>query len=314
MKKLLLGTLLVCGTAAVARLLEAQTVPRQPVVKLRPVLSATPSPTPTPLPDPTGVYQGQASVRVQGQTPTYAQTWRIAVRAQPCQECEPGQYFVYGTNYDGSQYQSGATERGGVYGIINPNGSTVGLQLFAINCSFVNPSNYRPPLPGTSGDVGYEYGGSFGDVPGAPLTIRGGVLAGRFSGRDCFGQQITADVSLQRQSSVVPSSCGSIAGSYSATFANSCGGSRSGTITINQTGCYLSTSVEVFGAGIEGTMTSPTSATIRINDPLCGTAIYGGSATINGRTITGTYSGSSTGGSGCCPAGPFSGSFALTKN
>jgi hypothetical protein len=50
-----------------------------------------------------------------------------------------------------------------------------------------------------------------------------------------------------------------------------------------------------------------------INDP-CGTAIDGGTATISGSTITGTYSGVSTGAFGCCPAGPVSGSFALTKN
>ncbi len=313
MKKLFLGTLFVCGATAVARLLEAQTVPRQPVVKARPGVSATPSPTPTPLPDPTGVYQGQASVRLQGQVPTYTETWRIVVRAQPCQECEPGQYFVYGTNYDGSQYQSGATERGGVYGIINPNGSTVGLQLFAINCPFVNPSNYRPPLTGADGYAGYEYGGSFGDVPGTPLTVRGGVLAGRLSGRDCFGQQITADVSLPRQSTSVPVSCASISGDYSGSFANSCGGSGSGSVTIQQTGCYFAGTVPQLGVGVEGTITGPLSASIRIHDP-CGTAIYSGVMTMSGRTISGTYSGVSNGAVGCCPAGPVSGSFSFTKN
>ena len=274
--------------------------------------SPTLSPTPV-LPDPTGTYQGQASVRLQGQSPTFNETWRIGVKAQPCLECGTGEHFVYGTNYDGSQYASGTTERGGIYGFISPNGNGIGFELSAINCPFVNPTNYRPPLPGANGYVGDEFGGSFGEVPGTAVTIKNGLLSGRFSGRDCFGQQITADVSLQRVSSALPPSCVSISGNYGGSFANSCGGNGSSTITVRQTGCYFSTLVASLGVGIEGAITSPTSATIRINDP-CGSAISSGTATISGSTITGTYSGSSTGAVGCCPAVPVSGSFSLTRN
>ena len=63
---------------------------------------------------------GQASVRLQGQSPTTMSTWRIGVKAQPCLECGTGEHFIYGTNYDGSQYASGTTERGGIYGFISP--------------------------------------------------------------------------------------------------------------------------------------------------------------------------------------------------
>jgi hypothetical protein len=290
----------------------AQTVPRAPVVRIG---KAQPTPTPTPLPDPTGVYAGQAAVQVEGQAGTFNERWQIAIKAQPCAECGPGQYYVYGTNYAGSQYTSGATERGGVYGFITPSGKSVGLELFAINCPFVNPSNYRPPVPGSNGYVGNELGGSFGESPGTPVTIVNGVLAGRFSGRDCFGQLITADVTLQRQAGLpVSLGCVSLAGNYTGTFANSCGGSGSGSITVNQTGCDFSALLGALKSGLEGTITSATTATISVNDP-CATAIYGGSLNIvSSSTITGTYSGTSNGGFGCCPAGPFSGSFTATRS
>lgn len=305
-KRLLLALVLGAAMVTAASLSRAQTVPRAPVVRVRPTVA--PAPTPTPLPDPTGVYTGNVSLNISG-AGTVTQTWRADLQARPCPECVPGQYYLDGTNFNATTFNNGAVERGGVHGSINSNGQAFDLRFLAINCPFVNPSGNIGSAP-YSGDM---WGGNFGESLGVPLLVQNGTITGRISGRDCFGRLLTADASLQRQSTSLPAGCGSIAGSYSATFANTCSGPRRGTITINQTGCYLSTSVEVFGAVIEGTMTSPTSATIRINDQ-CGTAIYGGTATINGGTITGTYSGFSTGGPGCCPAGPVSGSFALTKN
>jgi len=285
----------------------AQIVPRAPVVK---IAAGT---TPNILPDPTGVYAGAAIVMLQGQSGTFNQQWRIQIKAQSCAECAPGEYFIYGTNYDGCLYSSGVEERGGVYGFVSPTGNTVGLELFAINCPFVNPTNFRANVSGSNSFAGDEFGGSFGQVPGTAVTIKNGVLAGRFSGRDCFGQQITADVNLQRQSGAVATGCTSLAGTYNGTFANSCGGNGSGTITISQSGCDFSAYLTLLNGGLEGTMTSSTTAMVSLNDP-CSVGIPTGSLNVapNG-TITGTYSATSRGGSGCCPAGPISGSFAATR-
>jgi hypothetical protein len=307
MKKLCFVAL-VCAVAIAARLVDAQTAPpRQPVVIVHPSGGA-PAPTPTPLPDPTGAYVGNVVVGIFG-LGSATQSWRIDLKSRSCPECVPGQYFISGTNFNGTAFNSGAVERGGVFGAINPNGQALDLYLFAINCPFVNPSGNIGSAPYS----GYAWSGSFGGQPsGVPVTIQNGSMTGRFSGRDCFGRSLTADVSLQRQSTSVPAACNSIAGNYNGSFANSCGGNASGAVTIVQTGCDFSASLAAIGVGVEGTITGPTSAQIRIND-VCGTAIYGGSMTINGGTITGTYSGVSNGGFQCCPAGPVSGSFALTK-
>lgn len=102
------------------------------------------------------------------------------------------------------------------------------------------------------------------------------------------------------------------AGTYNASFANSCGGSGSGTLEVIRSGCILS-AVTPNLAAIEGTMTGPNTFAAAIF-PLgtCGGSSTG-TGTINpDGTIVGTYSGTSPGGTGCCPPGPFSGSFSLS--
>jgi len=300
---------LVAVAAIVCGLAMGQTAPREPVI--RPARGGgSPSPTPTPLPDPSGVYQGNAQFTLSGVSETFNETWRVDLQSRSCPECVPGQYFVYGTNFNATAFSNGAVERGGVHGSVSPNGQAFDLNLFGINCSFVNPSGQIGGAPYS----GKMWGGSFGESVGVPLLIQNGSMSGRISGRDCLGQIVTANVSLSRQSTSVPASCNSIAGDYGFSSATTCGGGGSATVTIEQAGCYFSFLIPSVPIGIEGTITGPSSATIRINHAPCGAAIYTGTATISGNTITGTYSGVSNGAAGCCLAGPYSGSFSLTKN
>jgi len=285
---------LVCGSAL------GQTAPREP---LAPVVRGGGA-----LPDPSGVYTGSVMLSVNG-SPAVAQIWRIDLLAHSCPECLPGQYFLSGTNFSGSTFDGGLVERGGVYGSVNPNGEAFGLNFFAVNCPLINPSGDVGSAPYS----GSTWGGSFGETVGVPLVIKNGSMTGRISGRDCFGRVLSADVSLQRQSASVPPACDSIAGTYSASFSNSCGARGGGTITIKQASHFFGAYLPGIGAALEGVVTGPTSASIRINDS-CGTAIYDGTLSINGNTITGTYSGVSTGAQGCCPAGPVNGTFTATRN
>ena len=113
----------------------AQIIPRAPVVQVGHQVSGsgpTPTPTPPPLPDPSGVYDGTAQVHLEGQS-TFEEEWIIVVKAQPCAECKYGEHFFSGTNYVGSSYTSGAGERGPAASSPST-GTTVGMELFAINC------------------------------------------------------------------------------------------------------------------------------------------------------------------------------------
>ena len=277
-----------------------QTASREPIKRTDPAGGG--------LSEPSGVYEGTAILTVSG-FPAVNQIWRIDLQAHSCPECLPGQYFLTGTNFSGADFGRGFVERGGVSGSVNPNGQAFGLNFFAINCPFLNPA-------GDVGDAPYSgstWGGSFGETVGVPLVIQNGAMNGRISGRDCFGRIVTADVWLRRVSTTPPAASHSIVGTYQAAFRNSNGATGGGVVSIKQTGYFFSAYLPGLGAALEGIMTGPTTAAIRINHP-CGAAIETGTLTINGSLMTGTYSGVSTGAQGCSPAGPVSGSFDLTRN
>lgn len=103
--------------------------------------------------------------------------------------------------------------------------------------------------------------------------------------------------------------CANIAGSWSGTYANSCGGANSGPTTIAQASCNVN--IQVQGITAEGT-TSENTLTFTARDACAGD--IRGTATIHStRSITGTYSGTSSGGFGCCPRVNLAGSITLTR-
>ncbi len=105
-------------------------------------------------------------------------------------------------------------------------------------------------------------------------------------------------------------SCDDIAGTYDATFSNSCGGSGSGIVIVLQTGCTFSALIPGFGGGTIAGQINGRSAnfTLFFAAPCSGSAT--GTATVSRTTISGTYAGGATG-FGCC--NPVSGSFVLTR-
>ena len=105
-------------------------------------------------------------------------------------------------------------------------------------------------------------------------------------------------------------SCDDIAGSYDATFSNSCGGSGSGIVILAQVGCTFSGLIPGFGGGtIAGQINGRTATfTLFFAAPCSGSAA--GTATVSRTAISGTYAGGATG-FGCC--NPVSGSFSLTR-
>lgn len=104
--------------------------------------------------------------------------------------------------------------------------------------------------------------------------------------------------------------CDDIAGTYTASFSNSCGGSGSGIVIVAQVGCTFSALVPGFGGGTIAGEINGRSATFTLffAAPCSGSA--SGAATVGRNAITGTYTGGATG-FGCC--NPVSGSFALTR-
>jgi hypothetical protein len=104
--------------------------------------------------------------------------------------------------------------------------------------------------------------------------------------------------------------CDDIAGTYDATFSNSCGGSGSGIVIVAQVGCTFSALVPGFGGGTIAGEINGRSATFTLffAAPCSGSAT--GTATVGRNAITGTFAGGATG-FGCC--NPVSGSFALTR-
>lgn len=105
-------------------------------------------------------------------------------------------------------------------------------------------------------------------------------------------------------------SCDDIAGTYNASFSNSCGGSGSGIVIVLQTGCTFSALIPGFGGGTVAGQINGRSAsfTLFFAAPCSGSAT--GTATVSRTAISGTYAGGATG-FGCC--NPVSGSFVLTR-
>ncbi len=105
-------------------------------------------------------------------------------------------------------------------------------------------------------------------------------------------------------------SCDDVAGTYDATFSNSCGGSGTGVVVVAQVGCTFSGLIPGFGGGTIAGEIRGRSATFTLffAAPCSGSAT--GSATVSRNTISGTFAGGATG-FGCC--NPVSGSFVLTR-
>ena len=105
-------------------------------------------------------------------------------------------------------------------------------------------------------------------------------------------------------------SCDDVAGSYNATFSNSCGGSGTGVVIVAQVGCTFSGLIPGFGGGTIAGEIRGRSATFTLffAAPCSGSAT--GTAIVNRNSISGTYAGGATG-FGCC--NPVSGSFVLTR-
>ena len=104
-------------------------------------------------------------------------------------------------------------------------------------------------------------------------------------------------------------SCANIAGTWSASFANSCGGQGSGLITIAQSGCSASATFPG-QASLQGTVSgNQLEFSLQFLSPCGGGG--SGSAQVTGNSITGTFSGNATGGGICC--GQLTGSFSLQR-
>ena len=104
--------------------------------------------------------------------------------------------------------------------------------------------------------------------------------------------------------------CTNIAGPWAASNSNSCGQSFQGTATVTQTECSFETSLG--GTAIRGTINGNTFTFTGTAAAPCSAAISG-SGIISGSTANGSYTGTSPGGAGCCPAGAWSGSFTLIR-
>jgi hypothetical protein len=313
-----IASLVVVGAAGTA---ESQTPtptpqPRLPIVLLRTQgTGSSPSTTPGPQGvDPTGTYQGSASVTVSdvafGQNLYYTQEWQLDLKTQPCLDCDPNVYYLDGTSFRAlDESSNGTAEKGGIRGFLGANGVFQGLTFFVANCPFV--------LEQTANENITHYdGGNFGDVHGTSLVLRDGLITGTVSGRDCLSRAFTASVSLRKTSSGPVLSCDSgavSAGNYILSVQNSCGVTLNGPVGIVASGCILSGVQAEFGA-MEFAMTGPNSFAFRVQDVggPCRTSNVTGTGTINGDgTLIGTWSGTSQGGAGCCPAGPINGSLSL---
>jgi len=250
--------------------------------------------------NPSGVYSGTVTFTL-GALGTFSQRWTIPLKSQGCQTCDPGQYVLGGTHYDLMSYRSGGIDRGNVAAVINSDGDGF-LELNGTNCAYISF--------GLGGSSHYE-SGHVGPAPGADLKISNGRLTGRLSGYDCFGNLMTADLNLAKQSGAQPSTCPYFGGSYSGSYASSCGGSQEGDVILTQSGCALSGYSAASGTAIQGIITGPNTATFDFElTNGCGGGT--GTAHISKGVIDGTYTGTSNGGAECCAPGVFNGSFTLT--
>jgi hypothetical protein len=280
--------------AGIAAFAVGQGVPREPVI----LSDRGGSTAPPILPDPSGVYSGSVTFLL-GSRGSFTQTWRIPLKTQPCSACEAGQYVVGATDYQLTSYSYGI-ERGSVSGVINTDG-TAFLELRAANCTFLSL--------GDGGGSAYQ-GGQLGPAPGRALSVANGIISGRLSGYDCFGQLVIADISIQRQPGAQVQQCSYRGGSYYGSYANSLGQSDAGPVILQQAACAFSGYSAGARAAIDAHQTSPSSATFDVNPtpPCTGTASGNAQIQSNG-VIAGTYSGTL---GGCVATQPVTGSFTLT--
>lgn len=280
--------------AIVAASAPGQTAPRAPVI----LSDRGGDSSPQPGPDPSGVYSG--SVTFSFGTGTFTQNWRIPLKSQACPTCAVGQYVLSGTNYDLIEYEGGAIDRGSVAAAVSGDGTGL-LALDGTNCSYISL--------GLGGASVYR-GGRAGPSPGADFKVANDRLTGRLSGYDCFGNLVVADLDLRKEGGVQARTCAYFGGIYFGSYANSCGGSQAGDVILTQAGCAISGYSAGARTAIQGIITSATTATFDFESTAgCG---YGsGTAQISNGVISGSYSGTSNGGPGCCPPGPITGNFSL---
>jgi hypothetical protein len=106
------------------------------------------------------------------------------------------------------------------------------------------------------------------------------------------------------------SNCTDISGTHTENASNSCGGTFHGTGTVTQTGCSFAGSIG--GTVVQGTIDGNNFTFTGTTAAPCSGPITG-SGTITTTAANGTFTGTSPGGAGCCPAGPVSGSFTIIR-
>jgi hypothetical protein len=106
------------------------------------------------------------------------------------------------------------------------------------------------------------------------------------------------------------SNCTDISGVHSSSSSNSCGGTFQGTGTVTQTGCSFAGALG--GTSIQGLINGNNFTFTGTTAPPCSGPISG-SGTITANAANGTFTGTSPGGVGCCPAGAVSGSFTIIR-
>lgn len=115
----------------------------------------------------------------------------------------------------------------------------------------------------------------------------------------------------------IPPLCANIAGSWNATFSNSCRGADAGLASVTQTGCSFVATMsgsrysQAFPGTIQGNR-------VTINSELafpCDGRLTGIGDIVGGRSLTVPYNGSVTLDRGGCPCavGPINGTFTLTR-
>jgi hypothetical protein len=106
-------------------------------------------------------------------------------------------------------------------------------------------------------------------------------------------------------------SCRNVAGTYNLSFSNSCGSTAHGVAVVAQSACAISAAVPGVGQ-LQGAVDGNT-VTFTLTPTECAAGPTTGSGMVGaGGSISGTFRGTSSGGSGCCPAGTVTGSFTLT--
>jgi hypothetical protein len=273
--------------------------PRQPVI---PVDRGGVTPPPV-LPDPTGIYEGSVRFTVDGGSPV-TQPWRVVLKARPCPDCAPGQYWVSGTSFDGISYSGGSEERGSVDAIVDVDGTALDFRLVTINCVFINGDIVAPPQTALRG-------GGFGAQPGPSMTIRDGKIDGTLSGTDCFGRDIVGSASLTRTSTNPGQICGLAPRWYQLTFNDSRGRSVQGPVYVAAANCDLALRIPDVELNVEILLANASSGSLSMSGlGDCGTQ---GSGTISRKpngSITATYNGGILTGCTVSP-GSVSGTFTL---